>query len=193
MENGEVKIKFYNLGSEKINLIKKKNEDDLNFSKAFFSSSKLDNAMIKVIQKDIDSLETRMNKIIFEYKTKLDEIGIDNNINSKYSISEINKVIDLPDKLIEDLLLYKNNNKIGVFSADKKNKKERKKLIDNLIEYLNKSKIEIISMNDEYIKLYNRKKNLSLNDDFSIEDIEEENPLERTINFYVSKKEEANI
>ena len=74
---------------------------------------------------------------------------------------------------------------------DKKNKRQKLLLIDNTIDYIKKSKIEIISMSDEYIKLCKRKETLSPEENYVLEDEYEENPLERTINFYIKQKEEA--
>ena len=64
------------------------------------------------------------------------------------------------------------------------------KKIDNSINYLSKTLNDIISIKDEYIKLDQRNKGL---DYIVIEDEEnektiKEDPLERTINFYMAKE-----
>ncbi len=189
--NEDTKIKFYSLGSQKIDLLKNIGNDEFDFSKTIFSSSSFDNALIKVIEKDIDSLDIKINKIVSDIKSKMHDIGVNCELNITYGINDIDKIISSIDKSIKNLTNFKNSNKVGFFSLDKKNKRQKLLLIDNTIDYIKKSKIEIISMSDEYIKLCKRKETLSPEENYVLEDEYEENPLERTINFYIKQKEEA--
>lgn len=188
----DTKIKFYSLGSEKIDLLKKMGNDDFDFSKAIFSSPNFDNALAKVIEKDIDSLDIKVNKIINEIKTRFSNIGANINLDRVYSISDINKVNAFMDKSLKDLMEFKSDNKVRLFSFDKKTKKQKILLIDNAIDYIKKSKIEILTMKDEYIKLCKRKETLSLQEEYDMQEDTYENPLERTINFYMSQEEVNN-
>ena len=72
--------------------------------------------------------------------------------------------------------------------------KEKRKKIEKLedsINYLSRCQNDIISIRDEYIKLDERNKGL---EDLYQEDDEEDslnsddNPLERTVNFYMAKE-----
>ena len=62
--------------------------------------------------------------------------------------------------------------------------------ITETLEFLTKSQSDIISIKNEYNKLLERKKLIAPSkEDFLNEKLEKEDPLERTINFYMNQSE----
>ena len=112
---------------------------------------------------------------------------IDNEIDD--DIKNIDNIINDVEGLISKLIIDKNSIKIGIFSSNKKAKKQEAKNLEKSINYLSKSLNDIISIKNEYNKLIDRTKSI---DELQIDDKEEEkqkeDPLERTINFYMKRQ-----
>lgn len=180
------KIKFYSLGSQKLSLL---NLDyELDSSKTVVTSPNFERAMSKVIIKDLKSLDSRVEKNIKEINKLLLINEINVQINSRYTSKDINKIIDDIEQIVKTILIEGENNKAGLFSFNKKKKKQRLSEINNLVEMLTKNQNDFISMKNEFLKLEERRKALTNIEDDEEEE-EKEDPLERTINFYINKKD----
>lgn len=187
MNDTKPKIKFYSLGSQKIDFSKIANDINLDSSKPITVSSDFNNALRSVIDKDIDFLSDKVKKIIKEIKKSLVINDIDFDIND--SINQIDSIINEIETTISKVIIEKENIKVGLFSTKKKEKKAKYKKLEECVESLSKYQSELISIKDEYNKLLKRK-NILGDDNISQEEnnIASEDPLERTINFYMKKQ-----
>lgn len=171
--NNEVEtsnVKFYEFGSAE-----KKQE-------------KFNDALKSVTEKDIDILEEKLIKTTKEIIKKLVTIGVTLELN--VDVKKIDNVINEVEDLIGKLIIEKESIRIWFFTSNKKQKKERYKQLEDMIDYLSNCQNELVSMKKEYTKLAKRKIKESMVDgDLKDSSKDKEDPLERTINFYIRKQE----
>lgn len=187
-------IKFYKLGeesdfevinydknnSEIINIADNKEADDIH-------SRTVKIGLKSIIKKDIESLSEKidvLNKKIIK-QLALNEIILEQPLDN--NIENINNIISNLETIISDVILKKSSIKIGLFSRNKAAKKEKILSLTECIDFLTKCQIEFIALKDEYFKLVNRESKLS--NLVAEEKTQEEDPLERTISFYMNRKD----
>lgn len=170
--NKDSKIKFYSLDNIKVS----KNE----FNKVLDDLTK----------KDIKFLSNKIGKTIKQINNELVKNSITYSINNNYNLENINELVMHIENLISKVIVDKNNIKIGLFTTSKKEKKEKIKNYEDVIEFLAKKQNDITAAKDEYNKIIKRK---NINEYFSPEEEnavkKDDNPLERTINFYTKKND----
>lgn len=191
MDSDNLKIKFYSLGSEKLDLSKISDNITFDLPNTLKPSKRFSEALNIVTKKDINALNRKVKKIIKEIIRVLTSNQININGEMKYEIKDIDNLIIKVEEIINCLLKGKEKNKVGIFSSNKKQKKSNLKKIDDSIEFLLKSKTELISMKNEYNKLISRS---VFSEDILTDEciknydneVEKEDPIERTINFYMN-------
>lgn len=181
-------IMFYNLGTQKIDFSKIQNYFNIDTSKPVIASKGFNKALKNVIDKDIGFLRNSLKKIITKVNKVLDsncsELELEIDITDDNITSVKNKVIEILNKITE----YKLKNKVGVFTTDKRNKKQKQKKLEECINHLNDYQKELISIEIEYNKLIGRKNKIGFEESETEDNkLEYEDPLERTINFYMTK------
>lgn len=191
MDENSVKIKFYSLDGKTVDVFNVKKNDIIDFDKDIKTNKNFNDALKKVLKKDMKLLANKVINIVNEITKKLAINGTILNDKLESDISKIDLIISDLENKISNLIIEKNSIKIRFFSSNKKEKKEKIKKLENSIEYISKSLNDIISIKDEYNKLDKRNKDL---EDLVFEDVkndeeDETDPLERTINFYMSKNE----
>lgn len=189
MNSTEPKIRFYNMDGEEISELQLKSNYNLDI-KEIKTSSDFNKALKIVINKDIKALSFKLTNIIKEISKRLVIINMESQNKLDDNIKNIDNIINGVEEIISDLIIKKNNIKVGFFSSDKKGKKNQIKMLEDGVSYLEKSLNDIISIKDEYNKLINRDKNI-IGLDFEEDILSEEtvtDPLERTINFYMTKE-----
>ena len=191
MDENSVKIKFYSLDGKTVDVFNVKKNDIIDFDKDIKTNKNFNDALKKVLKKDMKLLANKVINIVNEITKKLAINGTILNDKLESDISKIDLIISDLENIISNLIIEKNSIKIRFFSSNKKEKKEKIKKLENSIEYISKSLNDIISIKDEYNKLDKRNKDL---EDLIFEDVkndeeDETDPLERTINFYMSKNE----
>ena len=191
MDENSVKIKFYSLDGKTVDYFNVKKNDIIDFDKDIKTNKNFNDALKKVLKKDMKLLANKVINIVNEITKKLAINGTILNDKLESDISKIDLIISDLENIISNLIIEKNSIKIRFFSSNKKEKKEKIKKLENSIEYISKSLNDIISIKDEYNKLDKRNKDL---EDLVFEDVkndeeDETDPLERTINFYMSKNE----
>ncbi|MBQ9012294.1 MAG: hypothetical protein IJ094_01760 [Bacilli bacterium] len=168
--NKDSNIKFYSLDNIKIS----KNE----FNKVLDDLTK----------KDIKFLSNKIDRTIKQINEEFTKHNIALNLNRNYTLKSINELIKDIEDILSKIIIEKDSIKVGVFSTQKKLKKDKLKKYEKLIDFLTKNQNDIISVKDEYNKVISRK---NVNEYFSIEEEnivkKDDNPLERTINFYTKK------
>ena len=168
--NKDSNIKFYSLDNIKIS----KNE----FNKVLDDLTK----------KDIKFLSNKIDRTIKQINEEFTKHNIALNLNRNYTLKSINELIKDIEDILSKIIIEKDSIKVGVFSTQKKLKKDKLKKYEKLIDFLTKKQNDIISVKDEYNKVISRK---NVNEYFSIEEEnivkKDDNPLERTINFYTKK------
>ena len=189
MDENSVKIKFYSLDGKTVDVFNVKKNDIIDFDKDIKTNKNFNDALKKVLKKDMKLLANKVINIVNEITKKLAINGTILNDKLESDISKIDLIISDLENIISNLIIEKNSIKIRFFSSNKKEKKEKIKKLENSIEYISKSLNDIISIKDEYNKLDKRNKDL---EDLVFEDVkndeeDETDPLERTINFYMSK------
>ena len=191
MDENSVKIKFYSLDGKTVDVFNVKKNDIIDFDKDIKTNKNFNDALKKVLKKDMKLLANKVINIVNEITKKLAINGTILNDKLESDISKIDLIISDLENIISNLIIEKNSIKIRFFSSNKKEKKEKIKKLENSIEYISKSLNDIISIKDEYNKLDKINKDL---EDLVFEDVkndeeDETDPLERTINFYMSKNE----
>lgn len=189
MNSTEPKIRFYSLDGNKIEDLEIEYDNKIDSEKEVKTSKNFNKALKAVIQKDINILSNKLEKIIKEVTKYSAMCGnvlvnqIDNNIEN------IDLIISMVEELLSDLIIKKDGIKIGFLSSNKKEKKNQIKKFEDSIAHISKYQNDIISIKNEYDKLRFRDQNIS-SLDFEEETKEEfkEDPLERTINFYMTKE-----
>lgn len=191
MYDTKSKIRFYSLGSEKIDFSKINSKEFLDSSKPVVVSEGFNKALKSVIDKDIEFLSNKVKKIIIEIKKLLVINNIDNE-EIKDDIKVIDDIVNEVESVISTIIIQKENVKLSLFSTNKKEKKKRNKNLEDCINILSKYQTELISIKNEYNKLNQRKEVLkdSVYDETSDDEPSLEDPLERTINFYLNKQKE---
>lgn len=188
MYDTKSKIKFYSLGSEKIDFSKIVNNEALDSSKPVVASKGFNKALKSVIAKDISFLSEKTSSIISEI-IKLLAINNFNEEEIKGDIEKIDDIINDIEAVISKIIIEKESIKLGLFSTNKKEKKKKQKRLEECVNTLSKYQSELISIKNEYNKLKQRSevlKDVVFDEEDS--DIIKEDPLERTINFYMSKE-----
>ncbi len=185
-------IKFYNLGDESdyevfnygnktiINNIADSKKEDEIYDKTVKIGLK------SIINKDIESLDSKVksiNKKIMKI-LKLNDVTSTENLDNE--IEKIDDIINSVEIIISNVIIEKDKIKVGFFSTNKKLKREKIASLSALKDYLVKAQTELIAIKDEYNKLIKRKKKVVEESDISKIDIED--PLERTVNFYMKKE-----
>lgn len=191
MDENSVKIKFYSLDGKTVDVFNVKKNDIIDFDKDIKTNKNFNDALKKVLKKDMKLLANKVINIVNEITKKLAINGTILNDKLESDISKIDLIISDLENIISNLIIEKNSIKIRFFSSNKKEKKENIKKLENSIEYISKSLNDIISIKDEYNKLDKRNKDLEelVFEDVKNDEEDETDPLERTINFYMSKNE----
>lgn len=191
MDDVEPKIKFYSMGSERLDFARLSSLKSFDSSKPVRASRNFNAALKSVIQKDIDFLSKKIDNITKEITKRLVINGTTLEKKLEGKIQNIDALIIDVETLISNVIIEKNNIKIGVFTANKKKLRERISKLEDSAEFLAKCQSDLISIKNEYTKLVER--NLSIADDEigpeDNDDLPAEDPLERTINFYMKKHE----
>lgn len=185
MSSAQTKIKFYTLGSEKIDF---KNAQ-LDASKPVLLSNKYNIALQSVIDKDISSLVDKLDSL----KEKIRKLLVIHNITKELennTVENIEKILTDLTEIIDIVKHEKEQIKLGLFASNKKEKKEKIKSLDKCLSVLLKYQAEIISIKNEYNKLMQRRGILrNIVEQEKAEENKKYDPLERTINFYMKKSE----
>lgn len=191
MDDVEPKIKFYRMGSERLDFARLSSLKSFDSSKPVRTSRNFNAALKSVIQKDIDFLSKKIDNITKEITKRLAINGTTLEKKLEGKIQNIDALIIDVETLISNVIIEKNSIKIGVFTANKKKLRERISKLEDSAEFLAKCQSDLISIKNEYTKLVER--NLSIVDDEigpeDNDDLPAEDPLERTINFYMKKHE----
>lgn len=164
----EDKVEFYDFESAK----KKVEEFDIAYK--------------NLIGKDISFLESRINKIKKDIVKEVVIFDPNYSDDNNYVIKDIDSFIVKVEDLISNFIIEMGSIKIGFFTANKKDKKERQNRYARLIEFLNGSEKELIAIKNEYDKILRRKIKDSTIDE-SMDDTKKITPLERTVDFYLKK------
>ena len=186
----EPKIRFYGLKEQKIDLKKIIANSDIDNEKPIKMAKGLSKAIHDLTKKDILFLKNKLKRVITEINKRLkqNDIVIDG-ISS--DIEDIENIIKSLDDIRKNVIKKKNSIKVTIFSSNKKEKKRKIYDLDNLINYLFKCKNDIISIKNEYNTLNKRifgMDNIDFNEDSNL--VQKEDPIERTINFYMNNKRE---
>lgn len=190
MDNSNAGIKFYSLGSEKLDLFKLINTKEIDKSKPIKPSKKFNEALNSIIKKDINVLNNKIKNVIDDITKRLIVLGVSIDLKSIANVENIDVLINKIDELMSELIIKKENIKVGLFSSNKKILKEKIKQFEDCINFLSKCQTEFISMKNEYNKLSERNKIVeeAILPDDNNEEQKKEDPLERTINFYMNKQ-----
>jgi len=192
MNSTEPKIVFYNLDGKKIDIYNIEKGEKLDTSKQVKVSKNFNRALKQVIEKDINFLSNKVKNIVKDISKKLAMNGTILDVKLSSDVESIDTIINDVETLISDLIIKKDSIKVGLFSSNKKDKKDKIKKLENSINYLSKVQNDIISIKNEYNKLVQRNLNL---EGLEFEKEEEKqvecysDPLERTINFYMTQEE----
>lgn len=191
MYASELKIKFYSLGSQKLDLSKLDCNNDINLSKPVRTSQKFNEALNAVTKKDINALNKKAKNIQEEITKRLAVSGTILKEKLDFDIKDIGSLISSVEKITADLIITKGNGRVGLFSSNKKIKKDNLKKMDDCIEYLSRCQKELISMKNEYNKLMSRNTFIEDilmidGDNVNTDEEDKEDPMERTINFYMN-------
>ena len=156
------------------------------------ADSHFNEALKNVVGKDINNLNEKISKMMTEVVKRLSVAGTTVNEQFEYDAKNIDMLIDFVETHISDLIIEKGSIKISFFTSNKKEKKIKIKTLEDVINYLTKCQDELIIIKKEYEKLAKRKvENVEFSSDLK-NDLPEEDPLERTINFYMKKQERSN-
>ena len=188
MNTAESEIKFYSLGCKRLDLSKiGLKGEKIDLSKPVKTSKKFNEALNAVTKKDINVLNKKAKNIQSEITKRLATAGTILKEKLDFEIKDIEPLINKVDEITSTLIITKGNGRVGLFSSNKKMKKNNLKKMDECIEYLSKCQKELISMKNEYNKLMSRNtfiEGVLIND--GTEEETKEDPMERTINFYMS-------
>ena len=179
--NKDTDLIFYNFGSKKIDFSTAKNL----FNRPIALSKGFNKALKSVIEKDINFLSRKVKKIVNEINLWInDNVSDFNKIN--YDINELDSIINSVNELKKCINDKKKNNKVGVFSSNKKSKKETLKNLDLFYTKLDSYLISLEAIKTEYNKLTSKKNSIS-EDNLDNNKDEISDPLERTISFYMNQ------
>lgn len=188
MEEIKEGLRFYSLGSQKIDFSKIQNFFNINTSKPIIASKGFNKALNNVIDRDIDFLNISLKKIINKVNKLLHSNCEELILELDYNDSDITFVKNKLVEVINQINEYKIKNKVRFLASDKKSKREKQKKLEECISHLNDYQKELISIETEYNKLVQRKSKISFEESETEDNkLEYEDPLERTINFYMTK------
>ena len=139
-----------------------------------------------IINKDIESLDSKVKSI---NKRIMKELKINDFVSMEKLDNEIEKIDDIINSveiISSNVIIEKDKIKVGIFSTNKKIKREKIASLSILKDSLVKSQTELIAIKDEYNKLIKRKKKVK--EESYINKVNIEDPLERTVNFYMKKE-----
>ena len=185
-------IKFYNLGDESdcevfnygnktiINNIADSKKEDEIYDKTVKIGLK------SIINKDIESLDSKVKSISKRIMKALKLNDVTSAQNLYNEIEKIDDIINNVEIIISNVIIEKDKIKVGFFSTNKKLKREKIASLSALKDYLVKAQTELITIKDEYNKLIKRKKSVTEETNTNKKNID--NPLERTVNFYMKKE-----
>lgn len=185
------KMKFYSLEKSKLEGINKLKNNFDDSIKEVKTSKEFNDALTFVIKKDIDNLAVNLKNIISDVTKVFVKNGVLFSTPISTKLDDIDLIIGDIEEKMSDLIIKKNNIKIGLFSSKKKEKKKNIENLEETLNYISKAQNDIIGIKNEYNKLKGRIGNIEV-PMFYNEDIhQEEDPLERTINFYMNKEFEG--
>lgn len=156
------------------------------------SSSHFNEALKNIVDKDINMLNKKLTTMVNDIAKVLALTGTLGSQKLEYDITQIDDFISFLEVKIGDIIIEKGSIKIGLFSSNKKFKKERILMLEDSINKLHKYQDDLLSLKKEYEKIVKHKDNV---DGVAFETKNEttvQNPLERTINFYMKKQENSN-
>lgn len=182
------KMRFYSLEKSKLEGINKVKVHFESSLKEVRATKDFNDALASVIKKDINNLSINLKNIISDITKVFVRNGVVFDVPISTNLDNIDSIVINIEEKTSDLIIKKNSIKIGLFSS---RKKEKKKNIENLEETLNsisKMQNDIIGIKNEYNKLKARLNDVESSSFFSEEEKQEEDPLERTINFYMNKE-----
>lgn len=179
------KIVFYGFGSEKVDFSKFGNIKNYDTNGPVKVSNNFNIALNKVIDKDINFLSNKIKEIVNSIEKYLAVRGFIIKFGD-ISLDKIDSIINFIETKISELIIQKGNNKIGIFTSRKSEKRNKNIKIDECIDYLSKCMTDLISMQNEYNKLSKKKTNVTY--DEKTDDKQDDDALERTISFYMNKK-----
>lgn len=176
MVTNEIKLRFYEFPRLYNALNEKLPKDSDNYDKALKA----------VINNDISLVENKLKNIVYDANKLLKNNDININILSESSIDNIDEIISEFQKTIDNLNIIKEQRRRKVFAFSRKTKKKE---YTDLVECVNsflKYKNDIISIKNEYNKLKKRDQQVVINSTNKKSNYED--PLERTIKFYMNMK-----
>lgn len=191
MNNSGNNITFFSLGSERIEFSKMVDLIDLN-TKSILENQGYNSALKHVLDKDLQFLASNLERINDKIFDVLDSNNICFEYNFDNNLENVSSVVENVKSIIAKLTETKEKSKVGLFTSDRKIKKQKLNNLNNCLEALLRYKNELISIEDEFNKLMLRKSRLGS----SVVEVKEEKPvknedaLERTVNFYLNKKQE---
>ncbi len=191
MNNSGNNITFFSLGSERIEFSKMVDLIDLN-TKSILENQGYNSALKHVLDKDLQFLASNLERINDKIFDVLDSNNICFEYNFDNNLENVSSVVENVKSIIVKLTETKEKSKVGLFTSDRKIKKQKLNNLNNCLEALLRYKNELISIEDEFNKLMLRKSRLGS----SVVEVKEEKPvknedaLERTVNFYLNKKQE---
>ena len=191
MNNSGNNITFFSLGSERIEFSKMVDLIDLN-TKSILENQGYNSALKHVLDKDLQFLASNLERINDKIFDVLDSNNICFEYNFDNNLENVSSVVENIKSIIVKLTETKEKSKVGLFTSDRKIKKQKLNNLNNCLEALLRYKNELISIEDEFNKLMLRKSRLGS----SVVEVKEEKPvknedaLERTVNFYLNKKQE---
>ena len=185
----EPRIRFYGLEEEKIDLKKIVVKSDINKEETVKVSHGLSTAIHDLTKKDILFLSNKLKKLVNEINNRIEKNGIENGELS-YNIEDIDNIIKSLNIIKKEVIKKKGKIKIGLFSSKKKEKKKNITSLEEFLDYLPRCKNDLIAVKNEYNSIKKRSFNMDLLD-FG-EDVKDEcdDPIERTVNFYLNNKKE---
>lgn len=189
MNDSQLKIKFYGFGSERVDLSKIVNAN-ISYQAESKPFRQFNEALNTVIKKDINALDDKINSLINDITKRLAINGTILEVSLTGNVKTINELINKVEELLSNLIIKKENIKVGIFSTNKKQLKDKIKKLENSIDFISKCQKEFIMVKNEYNKIEERNKlvECALLEPDS-EDVIAEDPIERTINFYMNKQE----
>lgn len=176
------KIEFFPLNREAIN------DGDVYERNPGFSE-----ALKNIVDKDINLLNKKLDTINVEVAKILALTGTLKEEKLEYDVTKIDDFISYLETKIGDIIIEKGSIKIGLFTTNKKFKRERIQTLESSIETLHKYQDDLLMIKKEYEKIVQRKDNVDgIEFETKEDDKTVQNPLERTVNFYIKKQENSN-
>ncbi len=185
------KMKFYSLEKSKLEGINKFQNNFDDSLKEVKSSKEFNDALAFVIKKDINNLSINLKNIISDITKVFVKNGVIFSSPISTELDDVDLIINDIEEKMSDLIIKRNNIKIGLFSSKKREKRKNIENLEETLNYISKAQNDIIGIKNEYNKLKGRIGNIEVPTFYNEESHEEEDPLERTINFYMNKEFEG--